>query len=149
MCCLFISALIGCNRPHHATVFCAASLNGVVEEIGSAGSIRVHSDGSEKLVSQFQGGADVDLLLLADAALVKSMPPNRQFRTSVIAGNRLVLAASAEKPLDIGALSNPEVTLALADPRTAPLGRYSKQALAQVICHVPDILCYPKGRGLG
>jgi molybdate transport system substrate-binding protein len=105
---------------------------GVVETVCSVDSIRIHSDGSEKLVSQFQSGADADLLLLADATLVESIQTERKFSTSVIAGNSLVLAARSDKPMTMEALSDPLINLALADPKTAPLGRYSEQALAEI-----------------
>jgi molybdate transport system substrate-binding protein len=130
VCCLLFIAGVGCDRRPQATVFCAASLTGVVEEVYPAESFRLHSGGSKALVSQFQGGARADLLLLADADLVKLLGEDQKFRTTVLASNRLVLARPRGQSQGAEALADPQTVLALADPKVAPLGRYSQQALS-------------------
>ena len=130
--CLCFIALAGCSRSQGVTVFCAASLTGVMEGLQPTDTFRVHGGGSQTLLTQFLGGAKADLLILADDKMLDSLPSERNFRTCVIAGNRLVLVAASDRPIDAGALTDPQTRLALADPQTAPLGLYSQQALADI-----------------
>ena len=124
----------GCTREPKTTVFCAASLTEVVTQIskGTEENFSLHSGGSHTLVSQYLGGAQADLLILADAALIETLGSERKFESKVFAGNRLVLACAKERAIDLEALQLESTTLALASPETAPLGRYSEQALEEV-----------------
>ena len=99
---------------------------------GTEEEFTLHSGGSHTLVSQYIGGARADLLILADAALVETLGSERKFESKVFAGNRLVLACAKERAIDLEALELESTTLALANPQSAPLGRYSEQALREV-----------------
>lgn len=113
---------------------CAASLVVIAEEAlreeNCKGSIQ--GGGSLALVQQLENGAEADLLLLADAGLLEQLKPGRVADSRIFAGNRLTLmtrkkgAESAET-----LLKRPELTLAVADPQAAPLGRYTEEALSQ------------------
>ncbi len=99
---------------------------------GTEEQLALHSGGSHTLVSQYLSGARADLLILADADLVDALGSERKFMSKVFAGNRLVLACADERAINSTTLELESTTLALADPQTAPLGRYSEQALKQV-----------------
>lgn len=84
------------------------------------------------LIQQLDSGAEADLLLLADASLLDKLNPDRVVASKVFAGNRLTLMA--RKGLDGTAetlLARADLTLAVADPQAAPLGRYTTQALTR------------------
>jgi molybdate transport system substrate-binding protein len=131
---LLLFLFSSCAREPRTTVFCAASLSEVVTEIskGAEENFSFHSGGSHTLVSQYLGGAQADLLILADATLLDALGSERRFESKVFAGNRLVLACAKERAIHIDALELESTTLAVANPQTAPLGRYSEQALQEV-----------------
>jgi len=80
-------------------------------------------------VTQYLAGAQAELLLLADASLEQRLPADKIAESSAFASNRLVLAAQQDGPADANLLLHDSVLLALADPKSAPLGVYSEQAL--------------------
>lgn len=131
---LLLFLFSGCSRGPRTTVFCAASLTEVVTQITNETdeNLTLHSGGSHTLVSQYLGGAQADLLILADAALLETLGSEREFISKVFAGNRLVLACAKDRAIQLDALDLESTTLALANPQTAPLGHYSEQALRQV-----------------
>lgn len=108
-------------------VFSAASLSDTVREVGSEFSLALQSGGSTTLVAQLAAGAEADILVLADESLVNSVDPSRIEATRTLATNRLVVARRAGDSQ--ASLLDPETTLAVADPRTAPLGVYTEEAL--------------------
>lgn len=124
----------GCQKeakPQPARVFYAASLANVVHElVGSdrADSFSFQSGGSRTLVAQVNAGAKVDLLLLADDELGSKLLNAEGAQRAVLATNQLVLVAPATREVTPD-LSTDRSSLAIADSQTAPLGRYTDQAL--------------------
>lgn len=121
-------------------VFAAASLSDLMPALGEAFGrergvkVEFHFAGSSSLVTQVQKGSPADLLVLAGRKPLDAV--REQVDTVVdVAGNRLVLAASAEfaRAHRDGwprALCGAAVRrVALADPATAPAGRYGQQSL--------------------
>ncbi len=123
-------------------VSAAISLRPALEEAfeayradGAVGRIVLNSAGSGVLLQQARRGAPADVLisassreidLLLDEGLALANTRRR------IASNRLVIVVprGAEPPRELAALAGPEFgALAVANPRTAPLGRYTRQAL--------------------
>lgn len=134
--CLLLFLCGGCSKPAPptTTVFCAASLTTVANELwgGPADSLSLHSGGSHTLVTQYLAGAQAELLLLADASLEQRLPADKIAESSVFASNRLVLAAKQDGTAEAELLANSSAVLALADPKSAPLGVYSEQALKDI-----------------
>lgn len=115
-------------------IFCAASLGPEVEQVCQEAGWEaiVHQGGSYTLARQLQQGAEADLFLSADTEAVRGL--SKEAPLEVIASNRLVLVAPASvTPVPSGDLASllkgARSSLALADPATAPLGRYTEQAL--------------------
>lgn len=124
----------GAVRP--LTVFSAASLTSTVEQTAREESLTVqlNSGGSNALVRQVQMGAQADLLLLADAELARTELEPKGYRLLPLASNQLVLVspASRSNPTpdeDFQAVLRAATELAIADPKTAPLGGYTEEAL--------------------
>ncbi|HIB65675.1 MAG TPA: molybdate ABC transporter substrate-binding protein [Phycisphaerales bacterium] len=119
----------GCSRQSQSrttTIFCAASLGDFLQEILAQEELdyTLQVGGSLTLINQMKAGAEADILVLADAELSEQLDPDLIQDRKNFAGNRLVLV----QPKNFSKTSN-EPRLALADPQTAPLGRYSQQAL--------------------
>ena len=98
-------------------------------------SIEVTYGASGDLRRQVEGGAPIDLVVLASAEAVDALitdgfgdPESRR----VVAGNRLALVGPpASSPLTFATLSRlpGDARLAVGDPRTVPAGQYARQAL--------------------
>lgn len=124
-------------------VFAAASLSDLMPRLGETFGkerdvkVEFHFAGSASLVAQVRKGSPADVLVLAGRKPLDDLED--QVDTVLdVAGNRLVLAASAEF-----ARANAEGwpravcgaavrRLALADPATAPGGRYGQQSLEEL-----------------
>ncbi len=130
----------GCDPGHVGaeapplTVFSAASLTSTVEQTAKLEGmiVQLNSGGSNALVRQVQMGAHADLLLLADAELAQSELQPKGYRLLPLASNELVLVAptsSSTAPGEFHALLAAAKELAVADPKTAPLGGYTEEAL--------------------
>lgn len=125
----------GCqSRDEGLRVFCAASLGKEVELLckEQGWDATVHQGGSYTLSRQIQQGARADLFLSADHAAAGNLAHGNSLQPFL--GNRLVVIAPSSS------LHNASSTLtellhqgrgrvALGDPATAPLGRYTEQAL--------------------
>lgn len=94
--------------------------------------IDIQSGGSGTLLTQIQAGATPDLLLLADHQLVERLDQQTILKHTVVASNELRLV-KRKGSTEVGPepLANPRLRLALASADTAPLGRYSRQALSR------------------
>jgi len=132
--CLLLSS--GCQPASVSpkpTIFCAASLSHVLRECLQQTKLEasVQSGGSTVLVTQVKAGAKADILLLADVRLLAQIPEHTILRSETLASNELVVirpkSATEGSPSD---WREPQTRLALANPKTAPLGRYTEQALA-------------------
>lgn len=113
-------------------MFCAASLTPTVEQALEQLELdaSVQGAGSRTLLNQLKAGARADIVLLADPRLQQQLPPESVSRSANIAGNSLVLVRRlGPTPKPAATLESPSLTLAVADPGTAPLGHYSAQAL--------------------
>lgn len=97
----------------------------------------VNRGGSNTLVRQVLLGAQADLLLLADDTLAREELQPKGYELETLASNELVIVAPSGKALPTLATAEPEALLAaasqlaVADPKTAPLGGYTEQALKQ------------------
>ena len=134
-------------------VSCAASLFEAAQATCRAEHMEVdlQSGGSNTLVRQANLGSGVDLLLLADDSLARELLVPRGFELRALASNRLVLIAPvgssalvasgpAEEPsqwLKTLKKLREGQKLAVADPETAPLGKYTRDALQSAEQH-PD-----------
>lgn len=122
-------SLVGCSqhsRPRPTTIFCAASLGDFLKDLLDEQKLdyTLQVGGSLTLMNQVKAGAKADILVLADAELSQQLNLALVESRRNIAGNSLVLV----RPRDFPRTST-EPRLALADPQTAPLGRYTRQAL--------------------
>lgn len=131
---LGLFAVVGCYaRSQTTSVLCAASLVPMVQQSAAATDVplSIQGAGSRTLVQQVQNGSDAELLLLADSRLLPEVPSQRVAEHKTFASNSLELVASPAAPETTAQklLEAPETTLAVADPVTAPLGEYSRQAL--------------------
>lgn len=124
----------GCARPSptEVRVLSAASLTEFsrrgLEQLQLQGTVQ--GAGSRVLVQQVNNGAKGDVLLLADPELLQALDPSKVETSTIFAQNRLSLVARNGLSGEAEALlSREELTLAVADPQSAPLGRYSEQTL--------------------
>jgi molybdate transport system substrate-binding protein len=134
------------EKPREITVFAAASLTDVLEEIGAAfradtgASARFSFAASSALARQVESGAPADVFISADVDWMdylegKGLIDGESRRN--VAGNELVLIAPADSrvSLEIGpgmplAAALGTGRLSVADPDAVPAGRYAKAALS-------------------
>ena len=159
----------GCGRPEAnkaastkgvVTVFAAASLTDVLQQVGQSFSASDHSSeivfnfaGSQRLAGQLREGARADLFASADETQMQAaIDFGRVEKTSVktFACNRLVIAISgseetlaasavASQAADDPAPARIDALLTLAQPghkiivgaEAVPIGRYTRQFLAK------------------
>lgn len=144
---LIALAIAGSLRPYkdpqEVTIFAAASLTDVLQEIlrDAPDNIQLRTSfaSTATLVRQIEAGADVDIFISANAVWMKELKDNgygaaaaRQF-----AQNHLVVLAPENTPLNPGApeelFRDPRVKrIALGEPATVPLGIYSRNALVHL-----------------
>ena len=128
----------------------ASSLAGAVREVlatgGGEAAVEVVAASSGRLVNQTAAGGRFDVLVLADpermdrlAAEGTIFPQTRRD----LAGNRLVVARLRDRNPSPSPRSAPQ-RVALAEPKTVPLGRYTRQAIASggVVTPLPDEVVY-------
>jgi molybdate transport system substrate-binding protein len=130
--------LAGCTRPAAdgaLVVLAASSLVDVTDALVDAwdGEALVSEAGSQVLAAQIRGGADADLLLLADPAVAAALAAEGFAADPVVvAANQLAIvvhpdaAAAVTTPAD---LADAELRVVLADAGM-PLGTYTRRALA-------------------
>lgn len=140
---LFCVTATAAAAQSSVTVFAAASLQEVMEEIGAAytresGVPVVFSfAGTGTLARQIEAGAPADVFVSADVAWMDYVEKAGAVRPDTIAGiasNSLVLVGPEGsqkvelKVPDLAALLS-DGRLAIAEPETVPAGRYGKAAL--------------------
>jgi len=144
--CLLLLLSAAPARAAGLTVFAAASLTNMLEELGGRwraagrGELRFAFAASSILARQIEQGADADLFFAADEAWMDYLDRRglvaRDTRRNPL-GNRLVLVARPERAapvalapgLDLAALLGPGGRIAAGDPAHVPAGRYAQQAL--------------------
>lgn len=142
---LLLGATVSGAAERSITVFAAASMTDVLQEVGHAWTtrsgipVRFSFAGSSTLARQIEAGAPADAFVSADEEWMDylaqrkliALPSRRD-----VAGNSLVLVAPADraKPLRLEAASLQEALgrrgrIATGDPDTVPAGRYARAAL--------------------
>lgn len=130
------------------TVFAAASLTDVLQEIGQAFTartgvpVRFSFAASSALARQVEAGARADLFLSADQEWMDYLQARGLIRGESrrdLIGNRLVLIAPADSPLQLRLATGAALPqalgrgrLATGDPDTVPVGRYARAALTSL-----------------
>jgi molybdate transport system substrate-binding protein len=130
------------------TVFAAASLTNVLQELGdgftkeTAVPVRFSFAASSALAKQIESGAPADVFFSADVEWMDYLQTRKLIQVPTrhdVVGNHLVLVAPAESKvaLKIGphfALAATLGTghLATGDPDSVPVGRYAREALTQL-----------------
>ena len=125
--------LVGCGSDTTLTVSAAASLRDVLPPL--IGDARLNVGGSGDLATQLREGAPVDVVVLADSAIVTRLVADGIVDTPVsIATNRLAIIVPADNPAAIARpadLARRGVRLVLANP-SVPVGGYARVALARL-----------------
>jgi molybdate transport system substrate-binding protein len=141
-------ALAAERAPEEITVFAAASLTDVLQEIGAAYTresgipIRYSFAASSVLARQIESGAPAHAFLSADLEWMDHLESkaliDRASRRNV-AGNALVLIAPAASTIELEIEPNFDIAaalgggrLAIAEPASVPAGRYARAALAKL-----------------
>lgn len=143
----FAAATAAADRS--LTVFAAASLTDVLQEIGAAYTatgaepVRFSFAGSGTLARQIEAGAPADVFVSADQQWMDYLQQRQLVDPATrrdVAGNTLVLVAPAGSDVtlaiapgfELAAALGPKGRLATGDPDTIPAGRYARAALQQL-----------------
>ncbi|MEN9704948.1 MAG: hypothetical protein RLZZ393_827 [Pseudomonadota bacterium] len=128
------------------TVFAAASLTNVLQEIGDAYArqggrpLRFSFAASSALARQIESGAPVDVFVSADQEWMDYLQSKRKLQGATrvdVVSNRLVLVAPSGSAASLriapgfglAAALGPEGRLAIGDPSSVPAGKYAQAAL--------------------
>jgi len=113
------------------TVSAASSLRDVLPPL--IGGARLNVGGSQDLATQIREGAPVDVVVLADGAMISALAADGLVvGTRSIATNRLAIIVASDNP---GAITRPAdlarrgVKLVIGQP-SVPIGKYARTALA-------------------
>jgi molybdate transport system substrate-binding protein len=130
------------------TVFAAASLTNVLQELGDTFTkdtsipVRFSFAASSTLARQIENGSRADLFVSADLEWMDYLQARNLIQPATrhdLLGNRLVLIAPADSRIDLkisahfplaAAVGNSR--LATGDPDSVPVGRYAHEALAKL-----------------
>ena len=141
--CLFLAWQPGASSAEELIVSAAASLTNAFAELGKAyerdnpgTAIVLNFGGSGQLLQQIDRGAPVDVFATADQETMDRARRKRLIITDSrvdFARNTLVLIAPADSTLNIVDLAQLQADnvdrIAISNPATVPVGRYSKLAL--------------------
>ncbi len=142
-----VALAAGPERP--LTVFAAASLTDVLQAVGSdfaatgAPLPRFSFAASSALARQIEAGAQADVFFSADQEWMDYLAARDLVRAGTrrdLVGNRLVLVARADSPLELAIgqgftlaqALGPRGRLAVGDPDFVPAGRYARSALTSL-----------------
>ncbi|HAA75693.1 TPA: molybdate ABC transporter substrate-binding protein [Candidatus Latescibacteria bacterium] len=143
---LFLALCTPANAERPVTVYAAASLAGVLEELADSAraqgiDLRISSGGSSTLARQIEMGAPADLYVSANTQWMDYLDRAGLIEPSTrmdLVGNGLVLIASQDGPDRISLNRGFNIAdaflgrVAIADPDHVPGGVYAKQALKRL-----------------
>lgn len=146
---LLAAAAVGQAAERTLTVFAAASLTNVFEEIGTAYTAETHQPvrfsfaASSALAKQIESGAPADVFVSADQEWMDYLSTRKLIQDGTrrdIVINTLVLVAPADSSIKLRiAPGFPLVQalgekgrLATGDPASVPVGKYARAALTQL-----------------
>jgi len=130
------------------TVFAAASLTNVLQEVGDAFTketsipVRFSFAASSALARQIENGSPADIFFSADLEWMDYLQTRNLIQPGTrhdVLGNRLVLIAPADSPLELEIEAHFPLLAALGkgrlstgDPDSVPVGRYAREALGKL-----------------
>ncbi len=127
------------SDPAEATIFAAASLTNVGEELATAfkeespdAEITFNFAGSSALVRQISEGAPADMFISADVANMENalkLPEFRADSAEIIANNQLVLVTADKNPGQITELADLSDSLVALCAAEVPCGSITREAL--------------------
>jgi molybdate transport system substrate-binding protein len=146
---LLCSAVAGHGAEQVVTVFAAASLTDVLEEVGKAYTaanqvpVRFSFAASSTLARQIESGAPADAFVSADQEWMNYLASRNLIKPETrrdIAANSLVLVAPADSKTSlrigpgfkIAAALGTNGRIATGDPAGVPAGKYARAALAKL-----------------
>jgi molybdate transport system substrate-binding protein len=148
--CAFLggSAVFAAETPKSITVFAAASLTNVLQELGdgytkdSSVPVRFSFAASSTLARQIENGSPADLFFSADLEWMDYLQARKLIQTATrhdVVGNRLVLIAPVDSKVTLKiqphfalAATLGKGRLATGDPDSVPVGRYAREALTNL-----------------
>ncbi len=128
---LLVAAAVSLREP-------LATIARVFEAEHTGARVQLAFGASSTLAAQARAGAPLDVLIAADAETLDALAAAGLVRTDrrvVLAGNRLVVLASAELRIPLARaadLARPEVRRIALPERGVPLGHYAREWLAGV-----------------
>lgn len=150
---ILIASLVGLSsfaaEPEKAiTVFAAASLTNVLQDLGDAFTkdssipVRFSFAASSALARQIENGSRADIFFSADVEWMDYLQARNLIQPSTrhdVAGNQLVLIAPIDSKVSLKIGPNFSLAAALGknrlatgDPDSVPVGRYAHEALAHL-----------------
>jgi molybdate transport system substrate-binding protein len=149
LCAVFGSAQVfAADTPKSITVFAAASLTNVLQELGdgytkdSSVPVRFSFAASSTLARQIENGSPADIFFSADLEWMDYLQARKLIQTATrrdIVGNQLVLIAPVDSKLTLKiqphfalAAALGKGRLATGDPDSVPVGRYAREALTNL-----------------
>jgi molybdate transport system substrate-binding protein len=141
--------VLAADKPQDAiTVFAAASLTDVLQELGdsftreSSIPVRFSFAASSTLARQIENGAPADVFFSADLEWMDYLQTRKLVQPATrhdVLGNRLVLIAPTDSQLTLKiqphfplAATLGKGRLATGDPDSVPVGRYAREALTNM-----------------
>ena len=146
---LLAAATVGHAAERTLTIFAAASLTDVLQEIGNAYTAQTHQPvrfsfaASSVLAKQIESGAPADVFVSADQEWMDYLAARQLIRDATrrdIGTNSLVLVAPADSQLQLRIAPGFALATALGkkgrlvtgDPASVPAGKYAKAALIKL-----------------
>ena len=145
---LLLPATVAAGRPDSVTVFAAASLSNVLQELGAeytkatGNTVGFSFAATSMLARQIENGAHADVFFSADQEWMDYLDQRglvqKASRRNLL-GNRLALVAPADSALQLKIEPNFKLLAALkggrlatGDPDAVPVGRYARSALTSL-----------------
>lgn len=158
---LFVSLATCCQQDHpgRVTVFAAASLTAVFEELSSAFEtanpgtrVELHCAGTTRLVLQLREGAPADVFASADTIQMQRVVDAGQTAAApkTFAKNQLAIVTNKKNPHGITALADLQkagVSILMCGPEV-PAGRYARAALAKANVQLESMSDEPSVRAV-